>query len=119
MGKKKKAPAEAKSSAAAPQWQALSLDYDAYAPYLEESNMSDAQKREFIEALWEIVVCFVDLAFDDHPNQQTSAQACELNEKISPPELYDMIKSFTQSTLKETKQATDHAGRDFGSEKEL
>ena len=41
----------------------LTIDWDAYLPLLESEDISDAQKRELIEALWSIVVTFVDLSF--------------------------------------------------------
>lgn len=48
---------------------AVSIDWALYGSYLEESNLSDDQKREFIETLWSIVLSFVDLGFSLDPNQ--------------------------------------------------
>jgi hypothetical protein len=56
---------------------ALTLSPDEYLHFLAESDWSESQKREFIEALWSIVVSFVDMGFHIHPlqhgeeNQQT------------------------------------------------
>ena len=52
----------------------LTIDWQAYAAMLEESDWSDAQKRELIETLWSIVVAFVDLGFGVHPAQQACGQ---------------------------------------------
>ncbi len=41
----------------------LTVDWEAYVPLLEGSDLSDEDKREFIETLWSIVVGFVDLGF--------------------------------------------------------
>lgn len=41
----------------------LTIDWDAYGQYLEESDLSDDQKIALIETLWSIVVSFVDLGF--------------------------------------------------------
>ena len=46
-----------------PTYPTLSIDWDLYEEYLEESDMSDDEKRELIETLWNIVVSFVDLGF--------------------------------------------------------
>lgn len=55
----------------------LSIDWELYGTYLEASDLSDEQKREVIEALWSIVISFVDLGFGIHPVQQ----ACEPKDK--------------------------------------
>ena len=39
----------------------LSIDWDLFGSYLDDSDLTDDQKREFIESLWSIVVGFVDL----------------------------------------------------------
>ncbi len=57
---------------------ALTLDYDLYVRYLDDTNLSDAQKKEFIETLWSVIVSFVDLGFGLHPLQQS----CESNVAI-------------------------------------
>lgn len=54
----------------------LTIDWELYASYLDESDLTDDQKKEFIETLWSIVVAFVDLGFGVHPIQQ----ACEQND---------------------------------------
>ncbi len=53
-------PSETQESKTPPQ---LTIDWDAYGQYLEESDLSDDQKIELIETLWSIVVSFVDLGF--------------------------------------------------------
>ncbi|MCV6547729.1 MAG: hypothetical protein OIF56_10685, partial [Cohaesibacter sp.] len=35
-----------------------------YGHHLDESDLSDAEKREFIETLWYLMVSFVDLGFE-------------------------------------------------------
>jgi hypothetical protein len=46
---------------------ALTFDPAEYLSFLEDSDWTDSQKREFIEALWVIVIGFVDLGFDLNP----------------------------------------------------
>jgi hypothetical protein len=59
---------------------ALSIDWDLYGSYLEGSDLSDEQKRELIETLWNIVVAFVDLGFGIHPVQQVCEQEAEIRD---------------------------------------
>lgn len=48
----------------------LKIDWDLYAAMLDESDLTEDEKKEFIETLWSIVVAFVDLGFGIHPVQQ-------------------------------------------------
>jgi len=48
----------------------LSVDVERYQAYLDGSNMSQAEKEEFLQALWQIIVSFVDLGFGVHPLQE-------------------------------------------------
>lgn len=41
----------------------LTVDWEAYGHFLDESDLTDEQKRELIETVWAIVVGFVDLGF--------------------------------------------------------
>lgn len=41
----------------------LSIDWELYGQFLEDSNLTDDEKIEVIESLWEIVVSAVDLGF--------------------------------------------------------
>jgi hypothetical protein len=44
-------------------WPTLSIDADQYLHFLEECDWTEDQKRAFIEALWQIIVGFIDLDF--------------------------------------------------------
>jgi len=63
---------------------ALSIDWELYGKYLDESDLSEEQKHEFIETLWSIIVSFVDLGFGVHPLQQVQPLAqCEQNTDLA------------------------------------
>ncbi|MGD1925902.1 MAG: hypothetical protein ACFB03_17195 [Paracoccaceae bacterium] len=49
---------------------ALFLDTDLYQRYLDSTEYTDEAKRDFVEALWSIMVSFVDLGWGIHPLQQ-------------------------------------------------
>jgi hypothetical protein len=48
---------------------ALKLDASAYRHFLEETDWTEAQKDEFTQALWQIIVAALDLNFGIHPIQ--------------------------------------------------
>lgn len=48
----------------------LKVDVERYQSYLDGMDMSPAQKEEFLEAVWLIVVGFVELGFEVHPVQE-------------------------------------------------
>ena len=54
---------------------AVEIDYEKYERYLEDSDLSEEEKRQLIEALWSILVGFVDLGFGIHPVQEACGQA--------------------------------------------
>jgi hypothetical protein len=54
----------------------IALDVSLYDAYLRDSGLSEEQTREFLEALWIIIVGFVDLGFGIHPVQQVLNDAC-------------------------------------------
>jgi len=57
---------------------ALRFDWQDWLPYLEKSDVPDDQKRDFIEALWAIVLGFVDLGFDLNPTADICGEPLDL-----------------------------------------
>lgn len=49
---------------------AVRIDYERYERFLEDGDLSDEQKRRFLDALWSMIVGFVDLGFGVHPAQE-------------------------------------------------
>ena len=47
----------------------VEFDYARYAHNLDSEDMSEAEKRECLGALWDIMSEFAALAFDEHPVQ--------------------------------------------------
>jgi hypothetical protein len=48
----------------------LEIDTAKYQAYLDDPSLTDAQKEEIMQALWSIIVAFVDLGFGVHPVQE-------------------------------------------------
>ncbi len=59
----------------APTRRALTIDVDFYQSQLDDSNLSDAEKEAFLQALWNIVCAFVDLGYELNPVQKFSGEA--------------------------------------------
>lgn len=54
----------------------LAIQFDAreFAHFLDESDLTEAQKLEYIQTVWGIVLQFIDLGFGIHPIQQACGQ---------------------------------------------
>jgi hypothetical protein len=80
----------------------LTLDYALYESLLDDSDLSEEQKRELIETLWNIVISFVDLGFGFNPVQLI----CEQNRDIAE-NLAENLLSSKSDNQNNTQQ--DHA----------
>lgn len=69
----------------------LTIDWDLYGQYLEDSDLSDVEKQEFIEVLWSLVVSFVDLGLGLHPAQLVAGSGCEQNGGKTVPDSGSVI----------------------------
>ncbi len=56
----------------------LSIDLEFYQNYLDDSDLTDEQKKELLETLWSVVCEFVMLGFNVHPVQQVQ-ESCAKN----------------------------------------
>lgn len=87
---------------------ALTLDIALYESYLQDSDITEDQRHEFLKALWSIVVGFVDLGFGIHPLQQTG-QGCGQDGTILAFDPADVLSSMpTSQTNKNTRRAAHH-----------
>jgi len=70
----------------------LHFDYDRFAPLLDDPALSEDQKRQVLEALWTIIVSFVELGFQVDPAEESCGQ---LGRSGLSPDLADalMVKS--------------------------
>ena len=48
----------------------LKVDVERYQSYLNDTDMTPAQKEEFLQAMWLIMMSFVELGFGVHPFQE-------------------------------------------------
>ncbi len=67
----------------------IHFDWQEWLPYVENSDLTDAQKQEMIETLWSIVLTFVDLGWDVCPTpQETSGQVPDLRAALAAAVVY-------------------------------
>ena len=52
----------------------LTVDVKKYEALLDDPSLSEAQKEEFLRAIWSVVVTFVELGFGVHPLQEVCGQ---------------------------------------------
>ncbi|MEP2640813.1 hypothetical protein [Roseobacter sp.] len=57
---------------------AITLDWEAFLPYLANTDATDQEKRALIETVTQIMIGFADLHFDIAPPKQTSGQVVDL-----------------------------------------
>ncbi|WP_298966551.1 hypothetical protein [uncultured Roseibium sp.] len=92
----------------------LTIDWECYASYLDGSDLSENQKRELIETLWNIVVSCVDLGFDLHPVQQ----ACEQNSGNTPHLNADLLSFIEDNPNNQNENPADIAAQDSAEKEE-
>lgn len=85
----------------------LTIDWDLYLSHLEDSDMSDDQKRDFIQTLWNIVVSFVDLGFDIHPLQQAREKCSGQDDDLAIAIQQSVVSSRGKSKANKDKYAVN------------
>jgi hypothetical protein len=63
----------------------LSIDVDLYQHYLDNSDLTDTQKQELLETLWNIICEFVQMGFHVHPVQQAQQSSGKDTKLVSTP----------------------------------
>lgn len=84
----------------------IAIDYALYEQYLEGSDLSETQKQDFLDALWSIMVSFVDLGFEIHPLQQAQAH-CKKNREQNGNSADHLFQSVQQMIDCETQPKQD------------
>ena len=95
----------------------VTVDYERYAHFLDNADLTEDQKREFLQTLWNIIVEFVSMGFGVHPVQQAKG-ACGQNFKnpgnppiLGPDEVLlktDILtKNFSDAADSETDAAAE------------
>ena len=75
----------------------IAIDYDLYMHHLAESDLTDAQKKELLDTLWQIIVSFVDMGFGVHPLQQVEARNSSHN-NVDSQDVENLIHQYSNPT---------------------
>lgn len=89
----------------------VTVDVEKYQHYLDGSNMTDRQKEEFLQALWSVMVTFVELGFRVHPLQEV----CGKGSGHALPDLSDEFNQVSSDEAK-TPQKPKDSGPETGPE---
>ncbi|XWN29350.1 MAG: hypothetical protein ROR55_17835 [Devosia sp.] len=92
-----------------PMSRTLELDVEAYRHFLEGAGLTPDQEREVIEALWGVIVGFVELGFGVHPAQQVAEDKLKDIENITPQAGTDRVQyeHSTQENAIETQRESE------------
>lgn len=63
----------------------VTVDVERYQHFLDESDLTDDEKQQVMQALWGIIVNFVDLGFGVHPVQAMRQVSTQEKEKTHAP----------------------------------
>lgn len=95
---KEEAAADGTNPASSPPLGPITVDWKLFEHHLADEDLTEDEKREFLQALWYIVVTFVDLGFGIEPVQQAMRLAAA---EASHPAMPDAGRK-TDSSLGET-----------------
>lgn len=91
----------------------LSIDWDAYGKMLEESDLSEEEKKDVISTLWSLVCNFVDLGLGVHPVQQVEGRIVSLAE-YGLDDVVGCHQSMNITKQEEMTSASPKAGNEKG-----
>lgn len=70
----------------------VTVDVEKYQSLIDDPTLTQAQKEEFLQALWSIMVSFVELGFGVHPLQEVCGQdSGKLSRQLK--ETFNQVKS--------------------------
>lgn len=84
----------------APPKKTLKVDIEKYQAWLDDPALSEQQREQMLEALWQIILCFVDLGFGVSPLENACGQVAE-SDSFCGAGSQDMVVSKAH-TLSET-----------------
>ncbi|MDZ4055892.1 MAG: hypothetical protein U1D69_02835 [Polynucleobacter sp.] len=80
----------------------IKVDVERYQSYLDDTGMTDQQRKDFLQAMWLVMMSFVEMGFEVHPIQHVCGKASSIGNGSSTREL-DKV-SFTESHKDERDQ---------------
>jgi hypothetical protein len=81
----------------------VTVDVEKYQRFLDETDMTEEQKAEFLQALWSIIVTFVELGFGVHPLQEV----CGKGGQAAIPAASDAFNQVNSAEPENARKLTD------------
>lgn len=70
----------------------VTVDVEKYQSLIDDPSLTQEQKEEFLQALWSIIVSFVELGFGVHPLQEVCGQdSGKLSQQLK--DTFDQVRS--------------------------
>lgn len=64
----------------------ITFDYELYAHYLDDEDLTEEEKEEFLRSLWNLIVEFMSLGYEIHPVQHAQEACGKLSKsRRNPP----------------------------------
>ena len=95
---------------------ALTLDMEKYLGQLTDWEISEEQKRQFIRALWGLLVSCAKIGLKIHPLQKTTRTCGQLFSNSSKPASTAPNRVYLDDLI--SSEEISHTGSDANSEKE-
>lgn len=65
---------------------ALTLDVELYQSYLDNSDLSADERSAYLEAIWQVIVGFLDFGFAVEPLEKSCGQSSKLKSHAEDPD---------------------------------
>ncbi|TPE48557.1 hypothetical protein [Amaricoccus solimangrovi] len=87
----------------------VTVDVEKYQAWLDDPRLTPEQKEEFLQALWSVVVTFVEIGFGVHPLQEVCGQ---IEDESNPglKEIFDAVESKSSEERVETDFPSPNGG---------
>ena len=79
----------------------IKVDVERYQAYLDGSSMTSQQKEDFLQALWLVMVSFVELGFEVHPLQDVCGKNTAFGNECANSEIDEVDLDKRQTDEKE------------------
>ena len=95
---------------------AVELDIEKYISQVEDFDLTDQQKREFLETLWAIMISFVDLGFGISPVQEVCGKLLEnsSNPALTAPIEVQSLQSIITEHITVSNDTLSEKGEPHG-----
>lgn len=81
----------------------LKFDPSPYLRYLDDSSYTEVQKQELLQAIWAVMVSFIDMGFEISPIQQAMDKSTKAETTLASG-FDDVVKSKSNKKINQKKK---------------